>query len=164
MPNLRTIAKPLNRLVGWVDGPLRDHSKSWFRDGKERGVAPPRNTRRIFGFSLEHLRTAAGWAAAAMLGGGISASTGDHSHHAMTYVFWYGCAGLFVVSTIVMTGVTERRGTERPAGPTVKYGELEVTGRPSESASELLQAVRVAGLLVETPESPEKSKDEPTEQ
>jgi len=136
---------------------VREWSANW------SGRKQPSSKGRVFGFSLEHLRTAAGWAAAVMLGGGISASTGDHSHRAMTYLFWYGCAGLFVGTAIVLTSVIERRRPKPSAGPTVKYRGFEVTGRPSESTSELLQAVRASGLLVETPETADSPKDEATE-
>jgi hypothetical protein len=102
--------------VRWIKERLRrDYSKSWLQERKERGAAWPSNAERLFGFSLEHLRNAAGFAGAAMLGGGISASTSDHSHHTVTYLFWYGCAGLFVVAAVVLTRMIERRRVRREA-------------------------------------------------
>jgi hypothetical protein len=57
-----------------------------------------------------------------MLGGGISASTSDHSHHTVTYLFWYGCAGLFVTTTVVLTRVIERRRLRESEGQIERAG------------------------------------------
>lgn len=99
-----------------------DPSKSTIQTWKERRATPgARAARRPGWFTLVHVRTGAAFAAAAMLGGGISTSTSDHTHHAVTYLFWYGCAGLFVLVAVLLTRVIERRrlanaGTEPAAG------------------------------------------------
>src|ERR1700693_1869109 len=146
----------LRRMLDWIGGTNRDYGKSWLHERKEAkaaGTAKP----WYFGISLEHLRNAAGWASAAMLGGGISASTGDHSHHAMTYIFWYGGATLFVLAAIVLTGAVERRRVASNVprlGPTYRTKGHELTGSPSESMGDVLKAAREQGLLRETAEGP----------
>ncbi len=63
-----------------------------------------------------------------MLGGGISASTSDRSHREVTYLFWYGGAGLFVLATIVLTSVIERRRIKAPRGAVVTAGLVAAPG------------------------------------
>jgi hypothetical protein len=132
-------------------------AKSGLAEWKERKPAP-RSGGTIF--RLEHWRNAAGFAAAAMLGGGISASTADHSHETVTYWFWYGCAGAFILTTIILTGVIERRRMKAAHAVVVTTGPPVTAPGPGESL--VIKPLPEGGWEVSNP-TPALSSTTPTE-
>jgi hypothetical protein len=108
----------------------------------------------VFGISASHVRAAASVVAASLLGGGINDSTSDHSHRLVTYFFWYGVAGLFVLIVIALTIRIERRNRSKPPDPPQppppsprRMGVLNLDGGQSEGVRPRYGAGLDAGVV-----------------
>jgi hypothetical protein len=63
---------------------------------------------------LSHMRAAAGGVFGLSAAAGISLSISDHSHHTISYVVWYGLAGLMLV-VIITTLIVEHEQMAEPS-------------------------------------------------
>ena len=68
---------------------------------------------RLFGFmTLKYVRGIAGGVFALTAAAGIALSISDHSHRLISYVAWYGAAGVAFVVAAVTTVIIDRRETK----------------------------------------------------